>query len=51
MESLMFSHHPTWDDCQQRLQVFSTTEEKERILLEEKKRIAGGQWTTDKTSE
>ena len=25
-ESLMFSHQPTWDDCQQMLQMFFTTE-------------------------
>ena len=33
----MFSHQPTWDDCQQRLQMPLTTEEQERILLEAKK--------------
>jgi hypothetical protein len=27
LESLMFSHQPTWDDCQQLLQVLFTTEE------------------------
>jgi hypothetical protein len=31
LESLMFSHQPTWDDCQQLLQVLFTTEERERI--------------------
>jgi hypothetical protein len=34
MKSLMFSHQPTWDDCQQLLQVLFTTEEKKRILQE-----------------
>ena len=33
----MFSHQPTWDDCQQRLQMLLTTEEREKILLEAKK--------------
>ena len=33
----MFSHQPTWDDCQQLLQTLFTTEEKERILLEAQK--------------
>ena len=37
----MFSHQPTWDDCQQLLQVLFTTEEKERILLEARKNVPG----------
>lgn len=37
----MFSHQPTWDDCQQLLQVLFTTEEKERILLEARRHIPG----------
>lgn len=41
LESLMFSHQPTWDDCQQLLQVLFTTEEKERILLEARKNVPG----------
>ncbi|MEJ1287077.1 hypothetical protein NN561_018092 [Cricetulus griseus] len=41
MESLMFSHQPTWDDCQQLLEVLFTTEEKERILLEARKNVPG----------
>ncbi|MEJ1281193.1 hypothetical protein NN561_012142 [Cricetulus griseus] len=41
MESLMLSHQPTWDDCQQLLQVLFTTEEKERILLEAGKNVPG----------
>lgn len=35
----MFSHQPTWDDCQQLLQTLFTTEEKERILLEARKNV------------
>lgn len=37
----MFSHQPTWDDCQQLLQVLFTTEEKEWILLEARKHVPG----------
>ena len=37
----MFSHQPTWDDCQQLLQTLFTTEERERILLETKKNVPG----------
>jgi hypothetical protein len=40
MESLIFSHQPTWDDCQQLLQVLFTTEE-ERVLLEARKNMLG----------
>lgn len=36
VESLMFSHQPTWDDSQQLLQMLFTTKEQERILLETK---------------
>ena len=32
---------PTWDDCQQLLQVLFTTEERERILAEARKRVPG----------
>ncbi|XP_057343934.1 IQ motif and SEC7 domain-containing protein 2-like [Manis pentadactyla] len=41
VESLMFSHQPTWDDCQQLLQVLFTTEERERILLEARRNVPG----------
>ena len=37
----MFSHQPTWDDCQQMLQTFFTTKKQERILLEARKNIPG----------
>ncbi|XP_076784283.1 uncharacterized protein LOC143441096 [Arvicanthis niloticus] len=43
IESLMFSHQPTWDDCQQLLQTLFTTEERERILLEARKNIRDNQ--------
>lgn len=41
LESLMFSHQPTWDECQQLLQVLFTTGEEERILLEARKNVPG----------
>jgi hypothetical protein len=41
VESLIFSHQPTWDDCQQLLQVLFATEEKECILLEVQKNVPG----------
>ncbi|XP_058387550.1 uncharacterized protein LOC131398241 [Diceros bicornis minor] len=41
IESLMFSHQPTWDDCQQLLQALFTTEERERITQEARKNIRG----------
>jgi hypothetical protein len=41
IESLMFSHQPTWDDCQQLLQVLFTTGEKEKIWLEARKNVLG----------
>jgi hypothetical protein len=37
VEFLMFSHQPTWDDCQQLLQMVLTSEEREKILLEARK--------------
>ena len=42
LDSILFTHNPTWDDCQQLLQVLSTcTEERERILPEAQKRVPG----------
>ena len=35
----MYSHQPTWDDCQQLLQTLFITKERERILLEARKNI------------
>ena len=34
LETVLFTHQPTWDDCQQLLQVLFTTEERERIQVE-----------------
>ena len=46
LESILFTHNPTWDDCQQLLQVLFTTEEHEQILSEarEKKKMCRGRW-------
>ena len=41
LESILFTHNPTWDDCQQLLQVLFTTEEHEQILLEAQKNVPG----------
>ncbi|ERE76653.1 neutral cholesterol ester hydrolase 1-like protein [Cricetulus griseus] len=39
--SLLFTHQPTWDDCQQLLQVLFTTEERQHNLLEARKNVPG----------
>ncbi|XP_061022246.1 uncharacterized protein LOC133072682 [Dama dama] len=36
---ILFTHNPTWDDCQQLLQVLFNTEEWEQILAEARKRV------------
>ena len=41
LDSILFTHNPTWDDCQQLLQVLFTTEEWERILAEVQKWVPG----------
>ena len=41
IESILFTHNPTWDDCQQLLQVLFTIEEHERILSEAQKNVPG----------
>ena len=46
LESILFTRNPTWDDCQQLLQVLFTTEESERILSEARKKCARGRWET-----
>jgi len=40
IESILFTHQPTWYDCQQLLQVLFTTEEKEQIFLEAWKNVS-----------
>ena len=41
LDSILSTHNPTWDDCQQLLQVLFTTEEREQILAEAQKRAPG----------
>jgi hypothetical protein len=40
-ESILHTHSPTWDDCQQLLKTLFTTEEWERILTEARKNVPG----------
>ncbi|XP_044911311.1 uncharacterized protein LOC123384816 [Felis catus] len=40
LDSVMFTHQPTWDDCQQLLRILFT-EERERIQLEARKLVPG----------
>ncbi|CAD7684308.1 unnamed protein product [Nyctereutes procyonoides] len=42
LDTVLFTHQPTWDDCQQLLQVLFTTEERERIQVEARKSVLGG---------
>ncbi|XP_023061634.1 protein NYNRIN-like [Piliocolobus tephrosceles] len=41
LDSIMFTHQPTWDDCQQLLRILFTTEERERIQVEARKGVPG----------
>ncbi|XP_058549209.1 uncharacterized protein LOC131490745 [Neofelis nebulosa] len=41
LDSVMFTHQPTWDNCQQLLRILFTTEEGERIQLEARKLVPG----------
>ncbi|XP_065402455.1 uncharacterized protein isoform X1 [Macaca fascicularis] len=41
LDSVMFTHQPTWDDCQQLLRILFTTEERERIQVEARKLVPG----------
>lgn len=41
LESVFYTHQPTWDDCQQLLQTLFTSEERERIRREAQKSILG----------
>jgi hypothetical protein len=40
-ESILHTHSPTWDDCQQLLKTLFTTKEWERILTEARKNVPG----------
>lgn len=39
LESVFYTHQPTWDDCQQLLRTLFTTEERERIRAEARKQV------------
>ncbi|XP_073851205.1 uncharacterized protein [Macaca fascicularis] len=41
LDSVMFTHQPTWDDCQQLLRILFTMEERERIQVEARKLVPG----------
>lgn len=41
LETIFFTHQPTWDDCQQLLQTLFTSEKRERIKQEVGKLILG----------
>ncbi|XP_051034679.1 uncharacterized protein LOC127217714, partial [Phodopus roborovskii] len=41
IEYILITHQPTWDDCQQLLQVLLTSEEKQRVFLEARKNVLG----------
>ncbi|KAM4855348.1 uncharacterized protein ACH125_007325 [Urocitellus parryii] len=41
IESILVTHQPTWDDCQQLLQTLLTSEEKQKVLLEARKKVPG----------
>lgn len=49
LDSILVTHMPTWDDCQQLLQILFTTEERERIQTEARKLVPGanGEPTTN----
>ena len=41
LDTVLFTHQPTWDDCPQLLHVLFTTEERERIQVEARKSVLG----------
>ncbi|XP_032197262.1 uncharacterized protein LOC116589422 [Mustela erminea] len=41
IESILVTHQPTWDDCQQLLQALLTTEERQKVFLEARKNVPG----------
>ncbi|KAK1332209.1 hypothetical protein QTO34_006881 [Cnephaeus nilssonii] len=49
LESVFFTHQPTWDDCQQLLQTLFTSEKRERVKAEGRKLVLGpdGQSVSD----
>ena len=41
LDTILFTHNPTWDDCQQLLQALFTAEKREQILSEARKHVPG----------
>ncbi|XP_059028525.1 LOW QUALITY PROTEIN: uncharacterized protein LOC131830193 [Mustela lutreola] len=41
IESILITHQPTWDDCQQLLQTLLITEERQKVYLEARKNVPG----------
>ena len=41
IESILITHQPTWDDCQQLLQTLLTSEERQRVFVEARKQVTG----------
>ncbi|XP_019060717.1 pygopus homolog 2-like [Fukomys damarensis] len=41
IESILVTHQPTWDDCQQLLQALLTSEERQRVYIEARKNVPG----------
>ncbi|EHB17156.1 Gag polyprotein, partial [Heterocephalus glaber] len=41
LETVLFTHQPTWDDCQQLLQILFTMEERKKIQNEARKLVPG----------
>ncbi|XP_072622605.1 uncharacterized protein [Vulpes vulpes] len=41
IESILLTHQPTWDDCQQLLQTLLTMEERQRVYLKARKNVPG----------
>ncbi|XP_047393615.1 uncharacterized protein LOC124974232 [Sciurus carolinensis] len=41
IESILVTHQPTWDDCQQLLQTLLTSKERQKVLLEARKNVPG----------
>ena len=41
IESILMTHQPTWDDCQQLFQTLLTMEERQKVFLEARKNVPG----------
>lgn len=52
IESILVTHQPTWDDCQQLIQLLLTTEKKHHFFLEARKNVLGADgWPTQLLNE